>query len=82
MREHAMNAYRFSIAWPRIQPDGRGEANRKGLDHYGRLIDAALDRGIEPMVTLFHWDLPQALEEQGGWYSRTPPTASPTTPSS
>jgi beta-glucosidase len=70
MADHGMNAYRFSVAWPRIVPDGNGEVNRAGLDHYSRLVDTLLDRGIEPMVTLFHWDLPQALEDEGGWYQR------------
>jgi beta-glucosidase len=70
MAEHGMGAYRFSIAWPRIMPDGAGRVNRAGLDHYSRVVDALLERGIEPMATLFHWDLPQALEDAGGWYSR------------
>lgn len=70
MVEHGMGAYRFSISWPRIMPDGAGAVNRAGLDHYSRVVDALLERGIEPMATLFHWDLPQALEDQGGWYAR------------
>jgi beta-glucosidase len=65
-----VNAYRFSIAWPRLFPTGRGPLERRGLDHYHRLIDALLERGIEPVVTLYHWDLPQALEDEGGWRSR------------
>ena len=65
-----VTAYRFSIAWPRVQPDGSGPANPKGLDHYDRLVDALLRRGIAPVPTLFHWDLPQALEDTGGWLSR------------
>ncbi len=65
------NAYRFSIAWPRIFPSGRGKvANQKGLDFYSRLVDGMLERGLEPWVTLYHWDLPQALQDQGGWANR------------
>ena len=62
-------AYRFSLSWPRIQPDGR-TINRAGLDHYERVIDSCLGAGIEPWVTLYHWDLPQALEDEGGWTNR------------
>jgi beta-glucosidase len=70
MAELGIGAYRFSIAWPRIQPDGRGEANQPGLDYYRRLVDALNRRGIAPVATLYHWDLPQALEDVGGWTVR------------
>jgi beta-glucosidase len=63
-------SYRFSISWPRIQPSGTGTPNQKGLDHYSRVVDAALEAGIRPFCTLYHWDLPQALEERGGWPNR------------
>ena len=65
-----VNAYRFSIAWPRIFPQGAGTPNQAGIDFYDRLIDGALERGITPWPTLYHWDLPQALEDKGGWNSR------------
>jgi beta-glucosidase len=65
-----VNAYRFSLAWPRIQPDGRGPANQAGLDFYRRLVDELLARDIEPWITLYHWDLPQPLEDEGGWPAR------------
>ena len=64
------NAYRFSIAWPRIIPDGDGEVTQAGLDHYDRLVDALLAADIVPCVTLYHWDLPQALQDKGGWANR------------
>lgn len=70
MRELGMKAYRFSLSWPRILPKGTGTANAKGLDFYERLIDGCLQRGMEPCPTLFHWDLPQALEDRGGWRDR------------
>jgi beta-glucosidase len=70
MAELGLRAYRFSIAWPRIQPDGRGPADERGLDFYRRLVDCLLDHGIEPWLTLYHWDLPKVLEDQGGWPSR------------
>ena len=62
-----LRAYRFSVAWPRVQPNGRGPANAAGLDFYDRLVDGLLARGIEPWLTLYHWDLPQALQDGGGW---------------
>jgi beta-glucosidase len=65
-----VTAYRFSIAWPRVQPDGKGPANRAGLDYYDRLADALLAAGITPVPTLYHWDLPQQLEDEGGWLER------------
>ena len=65
-----LDAYRFSVAWPRVQPTGRGPANQDGLDFYSRLVDALLDKGIQPIPTLYHWDLPQALEDAGGWPER------------
>ena len=67
LREMGMTSYRFSLAWPRIQPDGRGRPNPEGLAYYGRLVDALLAAGIRPFPTLYHWDLPQALEDEGGW---------------
>lgn len=65
-----VGAYRFSVSWSRVLPDGRGQANRAGLDFYDRLTDDLLARGIEPWVCLYHWDLPQALQDKGGWRSR------------
>jgi beta-glucosidase len=70
MRSLGLGGYRFSIAWPRIQPDGRGPANRRGLDFYRGLVEGLLEREIRPLATLYHWDLPQALQDEGGWASR------------
>ncbi|MDJ0323935.1 GH1 family beta-glucosidase [Cryobacterium sp. PH31-AA6] len=70
MESLGLHAYRFSIAWSRIQPTGRGPANEKGLAFYRRLVDGLLARGIRPIATLYHWDLPQALEDEGGWANR------------
>jgi len=70
MAELGLEAYRFSIAWPRIQPTGEGQANEAGLAFYGRLIDGLNARGIRPIATLYHWDLPQPLEDAGGWTNR------------
>ncbi|MBN6052349.1 beta-glucosidase [Nonomuraea sp. RK-328] len=70
MRELGLAAYRFSVAWPRVQPDGTGPANPRGLAFYDRLVDELLAAGITPYVTLYHWDLPQALEDRGGWTAR------------
>jgi beta-glucosidase len=70
MADLGVGSYRFSLAWPRIQPGGSGAANKAGLDFYDRLTDALLTRGISPMPTLYHWDLPQPLEDAGGWMAR------------
>jgi beta-glucosidase len=71
MRELGLDAFRFSIAWPRVLPAGRGAVNEAGLDFYDRLVDELLVHDIEPFATLFHWDTPQALEDEGGWPART-----------
>jgi beta-glucosidase len=65
-----LTSYRFSVSWPRVQPDGRGDWNRKGLAFYERLVDGLCARGIEPALTLYHWDHPYALEQAGGWMNR------------
>ncbi len=70
MRELGLGAYRLSTAWPRLLPEGRGRANEKGFAFYDRLVDAVLEAGIEPWICLYHWDLPQALEDRGGWQNR------------
>ncbi|MFI5337828.1 MAG: glycoside hydrolase family 1 protein, partial [Opitutales bacterium] len=70
MRELGVRNYRLSLAWPRIYPQGDGAPNQAGLDFYHRLFDAMGEAGITPWVTFFHWDLPQSLEDRGGWVNR------------
>jgi beta-glucosidase len=70
MKQLNLKSARFSVAWTRIQPTGTGAVNQKGLDFYSRYVDALLEAGIRPMCTVFHWDLPQTLEDQGGWTNR------------
>ena len=70
MADLGLKAYRFSVAWPRILPEGTGAVNPKGLDFYERLVDLLLAKGIEPYLNLYHWDLPQALQDRGGWPNR------------
>ncbi|KAB2349559.1 GH1 family beta-glucosidase [Actinomadura rudentiformis] len=70
MADLGLTAYRFSISWPRVQPSGAGKLNQAGIDFYQRLVDALLEAGIEPWPTLYHWDLPQELEDAGGWPER------------
>jgi beta-glucosidase len=70
MHTLGIGSYRFSIAWPRVMPEGRGQVNQRGLDFYDRLVDGLLARGIYPLATIDHWDLPQALQDRGGWENR------------
>lgn len=70
IRSLGVDAYRFSVAWPRVQPDGGGAVNARGLDFYERLVDGLLERSLKPYATLYHWDLPQALQDAGGWANR------------
>ncbi len=70
MKAHGIRAYRFSVSWPRVIPDGEGAVNEEGLRYYDALVDALIEAGIEPMMTLYHWDLPSALERRGGWRNR------------
>lgn len=70
MREIGINSYRFSVSWPRVMPEGKGLVNEKGLDFYDRLVDELCESNIEPFLTLYHWDLPQALQDIGGWNNR------------
>jgi beta-glucosidase len=70
IRDGGFDAYRFSIAWPRLIPEGTGAVNQAGIDFYDRLIDGMLERGIKPFMTLYHWDLPSALQDRGGWMNR------------
>jgi beta-glucosidase len=71
MADLGLDAFRFSISWPRVIPNGRGPVNEAGLDFYDNLVDELLANGIKPFVTLFHWDTPQALEDAGGWTERS-----------
>jgi len=71
IKKLGLNAYRFSVAWPRVLPNGRGMINEAGLDFYSKMVDRLLKLEIEPYITLYHWDLPQKLQDEGGWVSRS-----------
>ena len=79
MKSLGLTAYRFSLAWARILPEGRERVNQAGMDFYSRLVDALLAAGIQPMVTLYHWDLPAALDDRGGWLNPSASSGSRTT---
>ncbi len=70
MKWLGVDAYRFSVSWTRVIPNGTGAINQAGLDFYDRVIDGTLERGIEPWLTMYHWDLPEALQKRGGWNNR------------
>lgn len=70
IRQMGLQSYRLSIAWPRILPTGSGQVNERGVDHYSKIIDALLGAGVNPLVTAYHWDLPQTLQDKGGWPNR------------
>ena len=81
MGQLALGAYRFSVSWPRVQPSGSGAVNQAGLDFYSRLVDELLAAKIAPWVVLYHWDLPQARQDAGGWPAAPRRSALPTMPS-